>query len=275
MTKALSLVVLASLLLPGCFVGGAAKPSLSQQRLADLQERAQLSADNGLRDDAGRLLQEALQLASSLDNRQGQTSVLLQQARLARQYGDRATAEQAVNRALALSTGSTSYADAAQEKSLQELAAGKTDAAVQWAETALREERGELLARRLNLLARLALLQGKLDAAAARAEQALNHASSEQLATERANALRMLGSMKGRQGQYIEGERLLGQALALDKGLELPTRIAADLDALAELSRLQGDVSRQQAYQQRAETVRSAIGIRGEDTETKRDSSQR
>lgn len=275
MTKALSLVVLASLLLPGCFGGGAAKPSLSQQRLADLQERAQLSADNGLRDDAGRLLQEALQLASSLDNRQGQTSVLLQQARLARQHGDRATAEQAVNRALALSSGSTGYADAAQEKSLQELAAGKTDAAVQWAETALREEPGELLARRLNLLARLALLQGKLDAAAARAEQALNHASSEQLATERANALRMLGSMKGRQGQYAEGERLLGQALALDKGLELPTRIAADLDALAELSRLQGDVSRQQAYQQRAETVRSAIGIRGEDTETKRDSSQR
>lgn len=246
----------------GCLGGTAARQSPSQHRLADLQQRAQTSAEKGLHADAARLLQEALRLASSLDNRQGQASVLLQQARLARRNGELLAADQAITRGLVLAQGSELYADAAQERALLELALGKTEVAVRWAETALQEERGALRARRLNLLARLALVQGNTDQAGQLAEQALTRASSDALAAERANALRILGIVRGNQKRYPEGEQLLQQALTLDKELELPTRIAADLEALAELAVQRGDATVQQQFLQRAKSVREASGQR-------------
>jgi len=251
--------LLISLTLAGCFGGGAVTRSVTQQRLTDLQQRAQISADKGFYDDARRLLQEALQLAGSLDDRQGQAAVLVQQARLARQNNQQAQAGQAVAQALNLSVGSDLHADAAQEKALQELAAGRTDQALNWAEIALREERGDRLARRLNLLARLALLQGRTTDAANLAEQALKKSGAEPMAAERANALRMLGTVRGQQQRYAEGEQLLGQALELDKQLELPDRIAADLEALAVVAALRGDQVRQQDYRHRAQTVMDSL----------------
>lgn len=250
--------LLFSLVLAGCFGGGSVTPTVTQQRLTDLQQRAQISADKGFYDVARQLLQEALQLAGSLDDQQGQAAVLVHQARLARQNNEQAPASQAVTQALQLSAGSALHADAAQEMALQELAAGRTDQARGWAEIALREERGNLLARRLNLLARIALIQGRTADAANLAEQALAKSGSEPLAAERANALRILGTVRGQQQQYAEGERLLEQALELDKQLELPARIAADLEALAGLAGLRGDQLRQQDYLHRAETVRNS-----------------
>ena len=258
MTKILGCLLI-SLTLASCFGGGAVTRSVSQQRLTDLQQRAQISADKGFYDDARRLLQEALQLAGSLDDRQGQAAVLVQQARLARQNNQQAQAGQAVAQALNLSVGSDLHADAAQEKALQELAAGRTDQALNWAEIALREERGDRLARRLNLLARLALLQGRTTDAANLAEQALKKSGAEPMAAERANALRMLGTVRGQQQRYAEGEQLLGQALELDKQLELPDRIAADLEALAVVAALRGDQVRQQDYRHRAQTVMDSL----------------
>jgi tetratricopeptide (TPR) repeat protein len=249
-------------MLCGCLGGTAARQSPSKQRLTDLQQRAQTSAEKGLHADAARLLQEALRLASALDDHQGQASILLQQARLARRNGELSAADQAITRGLALAEGSELYADAAQERALLELALGKTEAAVRWAETALREERGALLARRLNLLARLALVQGNTDQAGQLAEQALTKASSDALAAERANALRMLGIVRGNQKRYAEGEQLLQQALTLDKELELPARIAADLEALAGLAGQRGDAKAHLQFLQRAKTVREASGQR-------------
>lgn len=246
--------LLCSLLLVGCF-GGATARTVTQQRLTDLQQRAQISADKGFYHDARQLLQEALRLAGSLDDQQGQASVLIHQARLARQHNDPTLARQAVTQALKLSAGGALQADAAQEMALQELMAGRTDQALSWAETARREERGDLLARRLNLLARIALIQGRTADAAKLAEQALGKSDGQPMAAERANALRILGTVRGQQQQYLEGERLLGQALELDKQLELPARIAADLEALGTLAGLQGDQARQNDYLKRAQTV--------------------
>ena len=258
MIKTTSLLT-AVLLLAGCAGGGQINTSRSQQQLNDLQDRAQHSADRGFYDNAGKLLQEALRLTSSLDDRQGQAAVLLQQARLARQQGKLAEAGQALTRALPLAAKSRLYADAAQEKALQELAAGRIDEAIQWARTAQQQEQGNLQARRLNLLARLTLLQKDHQQAGQLAEQALRHASAESLMAERANALRILGTVRGKQQRLTEGEQHLQQALQLDKQLELPLRIADDLEALAELARLRGDLQSQQEYSQRAQTVRANI----------------
>jgi len=258
MTRTVLLLLVMSGTLYGC-LGGAARLTPGQQKLAVLQQRAQLQTDRGRQTEAERLLQEALRLAASLDDRQGQTSVLLQQARLARQTGDLVAADQVIAKALPLATGGPYHADAAQERALLELARNDVAAATRWAEIARREEQGELIASRLNLLARLALLQGDRERAVQLAEEALKKTTDDSLAAERANALRMLGMIRGQQGRHDQAQQELHQALALDKQLELPARIAADLEALAELAGLRGDTAAQQEYQQRATTVRDAI----------------
>lgn len=259
MTRSFLLLLFVSGTLSGC-MGGTATLSPSQQKLVDLQQRAQLQASRGQQSDAARLLQEALTLSSSLDDRHGQASVLIQQARLARQSGDLETADRAISQALSLACGSQYYADAAQERALQELVRNHLETATQWAETARREEHGDLIGSRINLLARLALLQGDHQRAALLAEEALRNIHAEQLPAERANALRLLGVAKARQGQHDQAEQILQQALTLDKQLELPPRIAADLEALAELAGQRGDTAAQKQYLQRSATVRSAIG---------------
>lgn len=258
MTRAILLLLVLSCTLCGC-LGGAVRLTPGQQKLAVLQQRAQLQVDRGRHAEATRLLQEALRLADSLDDHQGQTSVLLQQSRLARQTGDLEAADQAIAKALPLATGGPYHADAAQERALLELARDNITAASQWAETALREERGELIGNRLNLLARLALLQGDLVRAAQLAEEALKKTTDDSSAAERANALRMLGTVHGRQGRHEQAQQTLHQALTLDKQLELPARIATDLEALAELAALRNDTTAQQRYLQRAATVKNAI----------------
>jgi len=255
---ALLLLLMMSGTLYGC-LGSGVRLTPGQQKLAVLQQRAQLQTERGRPTEAERLLQEALRLAASLDDRQGQTSVLLQQARLARQTGNLEAADQVIAKALPLATGGPYHADAAQERALLELARNDVAAATQWAEIARREERGALIASRLNLLARLALLQGNRDRAAQLAEEALNKTTDDSLASERANALRMLGMIDGQQGRFDQAEHKLHQALVLDKQLELSARIAADLEALAELAGLRDDTPAQQEYQQRATTVRDAI----------------
>lgn len=259
MIRTVLLVLMLCSVLFGCLGGSAAKLSPSQQKLSLLQQRAQLQVDRGRHADAARLLQEALRLADSLDDRQGQASILLQQARLARQTGDLEAADQAIAKALPLAAGGPYHADAAQERALLELTRNNVAAAAQWAETALREERGELIGSRLNLLARLALLEGDLDRAAQLAEEALKKTTDDSSAAERANALRMLGTVHGRQGRHEQAQQTLHQALTLDKQLELPARIAADLEALAELAALRNDTTAQQRYLQRAATVKNAI----------------
>lgn len=258
MIRTVLLLLLLCSALFGC-LGNAARLSPGQHKLVSLQQRAQQQLDRGRQDEAARLLQEALRLAESLDDQQGQATVLLQQARLARQSGNLETAERTIAKALPLATGSPYYADAAQERALLELARNDIAAATHWAETAQREEHGPLIGSRLNLLARLALLQGNLDRAARLAEEALQTTVDDGLAAERANALRILGTVHGRLGRYDQAQQMLQQALALNKQLELPARIAADLVALAELAGQRGDTEAQQQFQQRAATVKSAI----------------
>ncbi len=246
-------------LLTGCLGGSRITRSSARERLDDLQHRAQLSFDQGLHDDARLLLQEALQLADSLDDRPGQVSVLVQQARLARKLGDLPQARRLAAQAMTVAAGGRDVADVDQERSLQELAAGQLDKAVVWAERARQDERDGQMGRRLNLLARLALLQGREEDAARLAGQALEQSATAKLASERANALRVLGIINGRRHRFAEGRRFLTEALVLDRSLELPVRIAADLDALADLAGLAGDPGAREQFRARAATVRAAM----------------
>ncbi|MDY0301588.1 MAG: tetratricopeptide repeat protein, partial [Trichlorobacter sp.] len=115
-------------------------------------------------------------------------------------------------------------------------------------------------ARRLNLLARIYKHQGDLDNALVFAEKALQKTDSTvRLAGEKANALRMVGRLKAIKGDFDNGEKILQEALLIDRSLENPTKIAADLEALAETSQLRGDLERSKDYLLRAARVKEQI----------------
>lgn len=227
-----------------------------QRKITDLNERALASAEKGYNLEAQNLLQEALRLASSLDDIEGKVITLLNQSRLARHTGKNMQAVELTNQALALAKNTSCYADVAQEKSLQEMLAGRLDTATVWAETARSAEQGNNMGRRLNLLARIALLKGNLSEAASLADQALadNKGNGQEL--EQANSLRILGIVHTRSGKLDIAEEQLQHALMLDKQEAAPAKIAADLDALAELAGHKKDTARQQDYLQRAVLVR-------------------
>ncbi len=230
-----------------------------QRRIVDLNERALQQALSGHQGEADTLLQQALRLADSLDDRETEVLTLLNQSRLARHAGKQQAAFSAVEQALARAKGSEQYADAAQERALLELSTGKLDTAASWAEAARTAESGDNLGRRLNLLARITLLQGKQQEAAQLAEKALdaNRKAGQEL--EQANTLRLLGSIRARERAFEKAAELLEKALQLDKQEAEPRKIAEDLDALAELAGLQQDTSRQAAYRERATRVRESL----------------
>lgn len=227
-----------------------------QSRIRDLNMRALATAEDGYKVNAQKLLQEALQLASSIDDKDGQIVTLLNQSRLARHAANPQQAESLLKQVLPLAAGTSHYADVAQEKAIQELEADHLDEALYWAQRAREAEQGNLIGRRLNLLARIALKRNRKDEAARFAEQALEANKDSGLELEQANSLRMLGIIKTQSGQVDKAEELLQQALLLDKEQAASSKIAADLEALAELAASQKDPALQQEYLQRARVVR-------------------
>ncbi|MDK9716904.1 MAG: hypothetical protein OEL57_03230 [Trichlorobacter sp.] len=247
-------------LLNGCAGNKATQLREHERRITDLNERALDSAAKGYDTDARKLLQEALQRSLAQDDRNGVSLTLLNQSRLARHSGNLQLASQLVEQALVSATGTIQYADAAQEKALQELAGNRLAEAGRWAEIARTSEQSSLLGRRLNLLARIALLKKENSEATLLAEQALAANKHDGMELERANSLRMLGTIRMQAGQLDEAEELLQEALSLDKQQAASAKIAADLEALSELAGLKGDKSLQQGYLQRARTVRENKG---------------
>ncbi|MCE1227327.1 MAG: hypothetical protein LWW87_12740 [Geobacteraceae bacterium] len=250
------LCIVGCTLLSGCAGTKLTQQSEHERRIADLNERALDSVSKGYDTDAQKLFQEALQRASAQDNQSGMNLTLLNQSRLARHSGNLQLAAQLVEQVLVSATGTAQYADAAQEKALQELAGNRLAEAARWAEIARKSEQGSLLGRRLNLLARLSLLKGEKTEAAQLAEQALSANKADGLELERANSLRMLGLIRTQEKQFDKAEELLQEALSLDKQQAASAKIAADLEVLAELSGLKGDKNLQQGYLQRAKSVR-------------------
>jgi len=252
-----SLLLIATImLLSGCMGNKTVPLTKIQSTINDLNERALSSAEKGHDTDAQKLLHEAFRLASALDDLDGQIITLLNQSRLARHSTQPQLAKKLADQALSLANGTAHYADAAQEKSLQELSTHRLDEAGHWAETALAAEQGKLLGRRLNLMARIALAKGNRGEANQYAEQALAANRGDELVVEQANSLRILGMIKTREGQLATAEELLQEALTLDKQQAASAKIAADLEALAELAIVKGEQNRQQEYQRRAKAVR-------------------
>lgn len=109
-----------------------------------------------------------------------------------------------------------------------------------------------------NVRAQLALQAGRTDeaAAAARRAQDASRISGEQ--PEQANALRLLGIVGLRNGDAASARQHLEQALAIDRELGAPRKIALDLLALGQAAALGGDRESARAYYARALAVSEA-----------------
>ncbi len=109
-----------------------------------------------------------------------------------------------------------------------------------------------------NVRAQLALQAGRTDAAflAARSAHDASLASGDQV--EQANALRLLGIVGLKNGEAASARQHLEQALAIDRELGAPRKIALDLLALGQAAALGGDRESARAYYARALAVGEA-----------------
>lgn len=109
-----------------------------------------------------------------------------------------------------------------------------------------------------NVRAQLALQAGRTDAAflAARSAHDASLASGDQV--EQANALRLLGIVGLKNGEAASARQHLEQALAIDRELGAPRKIALDLLALGQAAALDGDRESARAYYARALAVGEA-----------------
>lgn len=111
-----------------------------------------------------------------------------------------------------------------------------------------------------NLRAYVALRRGDASQAEALAARAATAAAAPAQATERATAWRLRGQALSRLGQADAAAQALADALALDRQLGLPERIALDLLAAADHARSRGQTAQAEAFDERAATVYAALG---------------
>lgn len=255
-SPALCRLALIALLVPltGCFGGAPQMPRpQTQARAETLLMRAVRAEQRGDVREAEKLLRESLGVSGSIDDGPAKAKALVNLARLYRLGHAPSKAAEAIDAALGLMEPDAAiHAEACQEKALVELSSGRAAAALPWAEKAVAKERGGLLGRRLNLVGRIQLARGDMTAAAAALKKALDENRGSDHAEEEANSLRMLGIVARGQQRLADAERLLGEALEIDKRIGTSVKIAADLEELALTARAAGNLDRAALYLERA-----------------------
>jgi len=109
-----------------------------------------------------------------------------------------------------------------------------------------------------NTRAQLALQAGSIEEAAAAARSAHEGSRAAGDRTELANALRLLGIVSLHRGEAAGARTHLEQALALDREIGAPRKIALDLLALGRAAALAGERETARAYYARALAVSEA-----------------
>jgi tetratricopeptide (TPR) repeat protein len=120
-----------------------------------------------------------------------------------------------------------------------------------------------------DLRAHVALERGDAAGAIAQAERAVALAAQAQHDAEQANALRLLGRARSRNGQHAEAAAVLAQALDIDRRLGLPERIALDLVYAGDNERARAQPAAAREFYERALQVYLAAG-QGQGAETAR-----
>ncbi len=228
------LTACAAMSLSGCFGGKPPVRPESQLKAEALIKRAIRAEQKNDSQQAEQYLIEALQLSSSVEDLPVKAQTLVNLARLSRLHGSVSQADDRIKQALTiLNPESDSYAEAAHEKTLIELAKGNREAARQWSMQAVKAEKGQDAGRRQNLLGRVLIALEDPAGAETVLSRGLAENRKNNHREEEANSLRMLGITARLRKRTTESERLLNEALIIDKQIAVSSKIAADLEELA------------------------------------------
>jgi len=233
---------------------------LQTEKLLERGLRAQQKSD--LRQ-AEQLFADALALSSSIEDNPDRVIALVNLARLNRLGGKIDASNLYIDQALQICSAHPEFtSEVTYEKALVEIALKNNTDALKWASRALDAENGPSKGVRRNLLARTQLINGNLDTASKTATIALQENRNNDLPEEEANSLRMLGDIELKSRRLESAEKLLLEALEIDKRIGASAKIGLDLEKLAEVAERKNEPVQNADYLERACSVHLSAGRR-------------
>lgn len=238
--------------------------SLRHKQALELASQGERAYLDGYLEQSGRYYERALQLNTSIENADGIAANLLSLAQLDLERGAYDRAQARLQAVLDNKDGLfkvEAMAEAAARSAQLALLSKRPGQAAEAAQQAQALCKGcALEAAIVNLRARAAFALGQGEAGADLAGKAAEIADKARQPVEVANAKRLLGEIRLQQGDAMRAVPLLDEALALDKQLGLPKKIAEDLRLLASAKDALGQRAGAEAYRSRERAIRSALG---------------
>ena len=260
------LLPLLLLALSACAQNAPQAPATSAARQAaaiEANRKGENYVRHGELENAARSYAEALRLSQSLEDAEGIAANAINLSIVRQRQGRFADARSALGAVMEgrnLRFSPLRQAEAALRQALLDLDERKSGSAEEWVAKAAAHcgERCPLSGAIHNVRAQLSLQAGRLEAAAASARAALDASRSANDRAETANALRILGVTALRTGDAAAARTQLEQALALDREIGAPRKIAFDLVALGRAAALGGDREGARGFYARALAVSEA-----------------
>ena len=214
-------------------------------------------------ENAARSYREAIRLSQSLEDAEGIAVNAINLSIVRQRQGRFSDARAALREVLEHSNlrfSAARLAEASLRHALVDFDERRYSSATEWTKRA-----GEHCGQRCsisgaihNTRAQLALQEDRLDAAVASARAGLDASRGEDERAERANSLRLLGLAALRTSDGKTARTHFEQALAIDRDLGAPRKIALDLLGLGRAATLGGDRDGARAYYGRALAVSEA-----------------
>jgi tetratricopeptide (TPR) repeat protein len=246
-----------------------------RERQSDVGERAQRAIGRGEVGRAAGYYREALRIAEATEDFPAIGVYALNLAATYQALDETVLAQGALEKVLAEPARfeRALVVEAAGRRALLALQARQLDTAEEWLGRAERDcvpASCKVQVALQNLRGQLLLEGGNAAAARTAMIPALAGARAEGNQEEEANALRVDGRAAARLGEHGAAVTALNRALALDKQLGLPRKIALDLIELAEVEIARGERAAAREYAQRALAVSRAAGSKRQQDEAQR-----
>ena len=252
------------LVLAGCSSAPPKSNTAARQEAAiEANRKGEAYVRHGELESAARSYREALRLSQSLEDADGIAANAINLSIVRQRQGRFHEARETLNAVLDQSNlrfSSARLTEVSLRHALLDLDQNRFAAAADWVGRAAKHcgERCPMSSTIDNVRAQLALQAGRVDeaAAAARSAQRTSEAAGDR--SETANALRLLGIAALRAGDFSAARPHLEQALAIDRDIGAPRKIALDLLSLGRAAALAGEGEAARAYYARALAVSQA-----------------
>ena len=257
------LAFLLAVLAAACTASQRTSTAARQEVALEANRKGEAYVRQGALENAARSYREALRLSQALEDADAIAANAINLSIVRQRQGRFADARASLDAVLEqphLKFSNTRLAEVSLRRALLDLEQKDGAGANTWVAKAAEHcaERCATGAAIHNVRAQLALQAGRADeaAAAARSARDASRASGDQ--PEQANALRLLGIVGLKTGDAESARQHLEQALAIDRELGAPHKIALDLLALGQAAALGGDRESARAYYARALAVSEA-----------------